>query len=62
MTITYKAFKNNKVAKILQEINSRVTSELYDYSSKPQPEEESNESGILEGRYEFANEIWEIIK
>ena len=62
MTITYKAFKNNKVAKVLQEINSRVTSELYDYRNNPQPEEESNESGILEGRYEFANEIWEIIK
>ena len=47
--------------KLLQTITSHIQAELYDYSYRPQPDEESNESGILEGRNEFANQLWEII-
>ena len=47
--------------KLLQTITSHIQAELYDYSYQPQPDEESNESGILEGRNEFANQLWEII-
>lgn len=68
---TYQSYKNkeiewymcdlSKLLKLLIAIDLSVETELYAYSNQPQPEEESNESGILEGRYELANELWELI-
>tara|TARA_R100000655_G_scaffold107892_1_gene158950 strand:+ start:89 stop:370 length:282 start_codon:yes stop_codon:yes gene_type:complete len=68
---TYQSYKNkeiewymcdlSKVLKLLIAIDLSIEHEINDYNNQPKPDEESNESGILEGRYEFALQLWNII-
>tara|TARA_R100000781_G_scaffold20703_2_gene15634 strand:+ start:1752 stop:2015 length:264 start_codon:yes stop_codon:yes gene_type:complete len=70
---TYQSYKNkeiewymcdlSKLIKLLKDIDLIVDAELYDYSNCKNDigNVDSFNDGILAGRYEIANQLWEII-
>jgi hypothetical protein len=70
-TLTYQSYKNEEIewymcdlSKLLQliiDIDKSIETEINDFHYQTKPNEESNECGILEGRYEFAIQLWNMI-